>query len=180
MNYEEQGEIMEKSENSSNEMFQLMKKLYPICRSITGDGVRKTLEIIKKEIPIQIHEVPTGKKVFDWTIPKEWNINDAYIINPDGKKVVDFKESNLHVLNYSIPVNQKISLLELKKHIHTIPEKPNVVPYVTSYYSENWGFCMKHNDFLNLKEGAVSYTHLRAHETDSYLVCRLLLEKRRY
>ena len=144
---------MEKSENSSNEMFQLMKKLYPICRSITGDGVRKTLEIIKKEIPIQIHEVPTGKKVFDWTIPKEWNINDAYIINPDGKKVVDFKESNLHVLNYSIPVNQKISLLELKKHIHTIPEKPNVVPYVTSYYSENWGFCMKHNDFLNLKEG---------------------------
>jgi len=156
MNYEEQGEIMKKSENRGNEMFQLMEKLYPICRSITGNGVRKTLEIIKKEIPLQIHEVPTGEKVFDWTIPKEWNINDAYIINPDGKKVVDFKESNLHVLNYSIPVNQKISLLELKKHIHTIPEKPNVVPYVTSYYSENWGFCMKHNDFLNLKEGEYS------------------------
>lgn len=156
MNYEEQGEIMKKSENRGNQMFQLMEKLYPICRSITGDGVRKTLEIIKKEIPLQIHEVPTGKKVFDWTIPKEWNINDAYIINPDGKKIVDFKESNLHVLNYSIPINQKISLLELKKHIHTIPEKPNVVPYVTSYYSENWGFCMKHNDFLNLKEGEYS------------------------
>ncbi len=153
MNFKKRKEIEKKSENISNEMFQLMEKLYPICRSITGDGVRKTLEIIKKEIPLQIHEIPTGEKVFDWTIPKEWNIYDAYIIDPEGKKIVDFKESNLHVLNYSIPVNQKISLSELKKHIHTIPEKPNVVPYVTSYYSENWGFCMTHNDFLNLKEG---------------------------
>ena len=152
MNSEERQEI-EGNSVATNEMFRLMKKLYPICRSITGNGVRKTLEIINKEIPLQIHEVPTGKKVFDWTIPKEWNINDAYIIDPNGKKIIDFKKSNLHVLNYSIPVNQKISLSELKKHIHTIPEKPEVVPYVTSYYSENWGFCMAHNDFLDLKEG---------------------------
>jgi len=146
-------EIEENLETGSNEMFQLMEKLYPICRSITGNGVRKTLEIIKKEIPLEIHEVPTGEKVFDWTIPKEWNINDAYIIDPHGKKIVDFKESNLHVLNYSVPINQKISLSELKKHIHTIPEKPDAIPYVTSYYSENWGFCMTHNNFLDLKDG---------------------------
>ncbi len=153
MNSKEQKKIEENSETDSNEMFQLMEKLYPICRSITGNGVRETLEIIKKEIPLRIHEVPTGKKVFDWTIPKEWNINDAYIIDPHGKKIIDFKESNLHVLNYSIPINQKISFSELKKHIHTIPEKPDVIPYVTSYYSENWGFCMTHNNFLDLKEG---------------------------
>jgi len=153
MNSKERKAIEEKSETISNEMFQLVEELYPICRSITGDGVRQTLEILKKEIPIQIHEIPTGEKVFDWIIPKEWNIKDAYIIDPNGKKIVDFKESNLHVLNYSIPINQKISLSELKKHIHTIPEKPNVIPYVTSYYSENWGFCMTHNNFLDLKEG---------------------------
>lgn len=138
---------------NGDEMFQLMERLYPICRSITGNGVRETLEIIKKEIPLKIHEVPTGEKVFDWTIPKEWNINDAYIIDPHGEKIIDFKKSNLHVLNYSIPINQKISFSELKKHIHTIPEKPDLIPYVTSYYSENWGFCMRHNDFLKLKEG---------------------------
>ena len=143
----------ENSTINGDEMFQLMEKLYPICRSITGDGVRETLEIIKKEIPLKIHEVPTEKKVFDWTIPKEWNINDAYIIDPHGKKVVDFQKSNLHVLNYSIPIDQKISFSELKKHIHTIPEKPDLIPYVTSYYSENWGFCMTHNNFLKLKEG---------------------------
>ena len=143
----------ENSTIDSDEMFQLMEKLYPICRSITGNGVRETLEIIKKEIPLKIHEVPSGRKVFDWTIPKEWNINDAYIIDPHGKKVVDFQKSNLHVLNYSIPIDQKISFSELKKHIHTIPEKPDLIPYVTSYYSENWGFCMTHNDFLKLKEG---------------------------
>lgn len=153
MNSKELKQIIEKSEIISDEMFQLMEKLFPICRSITGNGVRQTFEILKNEIPIQTHEIPTGEKVFDWTIPKEWNINNAYIINPDGKKIVDFKESNLHVVNYSIPINQKISLFELKKHIHTIPEKPDIIPYVTSYYSENWGFCMSHNNFLNLKEG---------------------------
>ena len=142
-----------KSNNVGNEMYQLMEELFPICRSITGNGVRTTLEILKKEISLEVHEIPTGTKVFDWTIPKEWNIDDAYIIDPNGEKIIDFKKSNLHILNYSIPINQKISLSKLKKHIHTIPQKPDWIPYVTSYYSENWGFCMTHNEFLNLKEG---------------------------
>jgi aminopeptidase-like protein len=153
MNSDEFKTLEKKSPEIGKEMFQLMKELFPICRSITGNGVRQTLEIIKKHIPLEVHEVPSGTKVFDWTIPKEWNIHDAYIIAPNGEKIVNFKRSNLHVLNYSIPINQKISLSELKKHIYTIPEKPDLIPYVTSYYSENWGFCMSYNEFLNLKEG---------------------------
>ena len=145
--------LEEKSSEIGKEMFQLMEELFPICRSITGNGVRKTLEIIKKHISLETHEIPSGTKVYDWTIPKEWNIQDAYIIDPNGEKIVDFRKSNLHVVNYSIPINQKISLSELKKHIHVIPEKPDLIPYVTSYYSENWGFCMSHNQFLGLKEG---------------------------
>ena len=108
-------------------MYKLMEDLYPICRSITGDGVRETLEIIKKHIPLEIFEVPTGTKVFDWEVPKEWNINDAYVISPSGEKIIDFKESNLHIVNYSIPIRKKISLNELKKHLHSIPEKPNTL-----------------------------------------------------
>ena len=145
--------LAEKSSEIGKEMFQLMEDLFPICRSITGNGVRQTLEIIKKHIPLENHEVPSGTKVYDWIIPKEWNIKDAYIIDPNEREIVDFKKSNLHVVNYSTPINQKISLSELKKHIHTIPEKPDLIPYITSYYSENWGFCMSHNQFLNLKEG---------------------------
>jgi len=153
MNLDNFQKLAIKSNNVGNEMYQLMEELFPICRSITGNGVRTTLEILKKEISLEIHEIVTGTKVFDWTIPKEWNIDDAYIIDPNGEKIIDFKKSNLHVVNYSIPINQKISLSKLKKHIHTIPQKPDWIPYVTSYYSENWGFCMTHNEFLNLKEG---------------------------
>ena len=153
MNLDEFDVIKNKPEAIGNEMFELMEELFPICRSITGNGVRQTLKILKKHIPLEIHEVPTGTKVFDWTIPKEWNIQDACIIDPNGEKIIDFKKSNLHIVNYSTPVNQKIFLSELKKHIHTIPEKPDLIPYVTSYYSENWGFCMSHNQFLDLKEG---------------------------
>jgi aminopeptidase-like protein len=139
--------------NHGNEMFGLMKRLYPICRSITGNGVRQTLKIIKGHIPIEIREVPTGTKAFDWTIPKEWNIKDAYVKDSKGKKIIDFKKSNLHVLNYSIPIHKKMSLKELKEHIFTLPEHPDWVPYHTSYYKENWGFCMAHNAFRRLKEG---------------------------
>ena len=127
--------LEEKSSEIGKQMFQLMEELFPICRSITGNGVRKTLEIIKKHISLETHEIPSGTKVYDWTIPKEWNIQDAYIIDPNGEKIVDFRKSNLHVVNYSIPINQKISLSELKKHIHVIPEKPDLIPYFTSYYS---------------------------------------------
>lgn len=134
-------------------MYKLIEDLYPICRSITGDGVRETLEIIKKHIPLEIFEVPTGTKVFDWEVPREWNINDAYVISPNGEKIIDFKQSNLHVVNYSIPIKKKISFDDLKKHLHYIKDKPNTIPYLTSYYKEAWGFCIEYNKFKNLKNG---------------------------
>ena len=134
------------------EIYGLMVELYPICRSITGDGVRKTLRIISKHIPLKVTEVPTGIKVLDWTVPREWNIKDAYIKNSRGEKIIDFKHSNLHVLNYSVPVSKTVNLEELKKHIFTLPQYPDRIPYRTSYYQENWGFCMTHHQFQQLKE----------------------------
>ena len=134
-----------------DEMYSLMENLFPICRSITGNGVRQTLEILQNLIPLSQYEIPTGTKVFDWIVPKEWNINDAYISDSSGKKVVDFKDSNLHILNYSIPQDIEISFNELKKHLFSIPEQPDDIPYVTSYYNENWGFCLKHNRLLKMK-----------------------------
>lgn len=145
--------IVDKIPIIGEEMYQMMNKLYPICRSITGDGVRKTHEIIREQIQIVTHEIPTGTQVFDWIIPKEWNIKDAYIINPKGEKIIDFKKSNIHVLNYSIPINTKMSLEELKQHLFTLPKQPDVIPYLTSYYKENWGFCMSHNQFAKLQDG---------------------------
>ena len=136
----------------SSEMCKLLKELYPICRSITGNGVRKTLEIIQNYILIEHHEVPSGTKVFDWIIPKEWNIEDAYIKTDKGQKIVDFQKSNLHVLNYSTPIKSKLSLSELKQHLYTLPDQPEAIPYRTSYYNENWGFCLSHNQFLTLEE----------------------------
>lgn len=136
-----------------SEIFSLIKELYPICRSITGEGVRETLKIISKTIPIQINEIKTGTKIFDWEIPKEWNVNDAYIIDPDGRKFAEFKKLNLHLLNYSIPFNGEVEFQELKKHLFTIPEQPELIPYRTSYYNENWGFCIAHNEFKNLSDG---------------------------
>lgn len=134
------------------EMYQLISDLFPICRSITGNGVRETLNIIKKYIPLTVREVPTGKQVFDWVVPKEWNIVNAYVKNSKGKKIIDFMENNLHVLNYSVPVKKKVSLGELKEHLFTLPECPDWIPYRTSYYRENWGFCISHNQFINLRE----------------------------
>lgn len=134
------------------EMYSLMKRLYPICRSITGNGVRESLKIIKEYIPIEINEVPTGTKVFDWTVPKEWNIKDAYVKNSKGEKIIDFHKSNLHVLNYSIPLRKKVSLQELKEHLFTLPEYPEWIPYLTSYYEKHWGFCIAHKDYERLEE----------------------------
>jgi aminopeptidase-like protein len=133
-------------------MYQLISELFPICRSITGDGVRKTLQVIQKHIPLEVHEVPSGTPVFDWTVPKEWNIKDAYIKNAKGEKIVDFQNNNLHVLNYSLPINKKISLEELKPHLYTLPDYPDWVPYRTSYYSEKWGFCLSHKQYLQLQD----------------------------
>lgn len=135
------------------DLHQFARELFPICRSITGDGLRQTLAAIGKRIPLQISEVPTGTQVLDWTIPKEWNIRDAYIKGPDGQRVVDFRKCNLHVLNCSAPIQAKMPLSELKPHLFTIPEKPDWIPYRTSYYKENWGFCLSHNQLLALKDG---------------------------
>ena len=130
-----------------------MQELFPICRSITGEGTRKTLFELKKIVPqMQIYEVPSGTQVFDWTVPKEWNIYEAYIENSKGEKIIDFKKNNLHVVNYSAPVDQYMSLNNLKKIIHTYPPLPNAIPYVTSYYNESFGFCMTQNQFDNLEE----------------------------
>lgn len=133
-------------------LYSLVKELYPICRSITGDGVRQSLQIIKKHIPIDIYETPTGTALFDWSVPKEWNIKDAWIKNSRGEKVIDLNKSNLHVLNYSIPVDKEISLNELKKHLYTLPDQPHLIPYRTSYYKEEWGFCLSHNQLLDMCE----------------------------
>lgn len=134
-------------------LYDLAAQLYPICRSITGDGVRETLRCLSQYIGIETTEVPTGTQVFDWTIPKEWNIRDAYIAGADGQRVVDFRRSNLHVLNYSTPVRGRFSLEDLKPHIYTLPEQPDLIPYRTSYYAERWGFSMTHNQLLSLFPG---------------------------
>ena len=127
--------------------------LYPICRSITGDGIRQTLAALQNRIPLQVSEVPTGTAVFDWSVPKEWNIRDAYIKDASGTRVVDFQQNNLHVLNYSVPVYAKMSLSELRSHLFTIPEHPYWIPYRTSYYQEKWGFCLSHKQLETLEDG---------------------------
>jgi len=143
---------MELENSSGDEMYGLIKKLFPICRSITGNGVRETLRIIGEKIPLEIFEVPTKTKVYDWEVPKEWNIHDAYVKNSNGDRIIDFKESNLHVLNYSTPIRKKMDLSELKKHLHTLPDQPDVIPYLTSYYKEDWGFCISQKQFDALKD----------------------------
>jgi aminopeptidase-like protein len=135
------------------DLHQFASELYPICRSITGEGIRRTLRMIQDRIPIQICEVPTGTAVFDWTVPKEWNIHDAYIKAQGGERVVDFKKCNLHVVSYSRPVRQTMSLTALKAHLFTIPESPDWIPYRTTYYNEDWGFCLSHNQMRELVDG---------------------------
>lgn len=135
------------------ELHRFAASLYPICRSITGDGIRQTLAVIQDRIPLEISEVPTGTPVFDWNVPKEWNIRDAFIKAPDGTRVVDFQKCNLHVLNYSVPVHARMPLNELKSHLFTLPEHPGWIPYRTSYYKEDWGFCLSHDQLKSLDGG---------------------------
>lgn len=134
-------------------MHRLIAELYPICRSITGDGVRATLRRIQQEIPLTIEEVASGTPVFDWTVPREWNIRDAYIKNERGERVVDFQRHNLHVVSYSVPVARRMSLSELRPHLHSLPQQPDLIPYRTSYYNETWGFCLSHTVLEALPEG---------------------------
>ena len=163
-----------------NEMYALCDRLFPICRSITGNGVRETLRVLQSICPaMTLHEVPTGTQVFDWTVPKEWNIRDAWIKNIKGEKILDFAKSNLHVMGYSIPVNQKVTLEELLPLIHTQPDQPDAIPYVTSYYKERYGFCMSQlqKDTLqedtyhiyidsDLKDGSLTYGEILIPSTE--------------
>jgi aminopeptidase-like protein len=137
---------------SGKELHRFATELYPICRSITGDGIRRTLAMIGDRIPLQISEVPTGTTAFDWAVPKEWNIRDAYIKNAAGQRVVDFLQNSLHVLNYSTPIHTVLPLNRLKEHLFTLPEHPDWIPYRTSYYKFDWGFCLAHKQLLALSE----------------------------
>lgn len=135
------------------DMYKLLETLFPICRSITGNGVRKTLKIINKHVPLEISECPSGKKCYDWAIPDEWNITSAWIKDESGRKIADFAKNNLYVLGYSEPVSGTFTLSELKKHIYTDPSRPNVIPYRTSYYEKRWGFCMSQKQLDSLEKG---------------------------
>jgi aminopeptidase-like protein len=133
-------------------MYALISDLYPFCRSITGEGVRQTLARLRRDLPLAVEEVPTGTQVFDWTVPREWNIRDAWVKDSHGRRVIDFRASNLHVLGYSVPVRATLSLSQLREHLITLPEHPDWIPYRTSYYREHWAFCISHRQFLELKE----------------------------
>jgi aminopeptidase-like protein len=135
-----------------NDIYELAAKIFPICRSITGNGVRETLREIALHIALDVQEVASGTAVFDWVVPREWNIRDAYIKDARGQKIVDFKRSNLHVMSYSVPVHALLALADLRKHLHSLPEQPDLIPYRTSYYSENWGFCIPHRLLESLRD----------------------------
>lgn len=135
------------------QMHAFMSSLYPICRSITGSGLRQTLKEIRSQIPIETHEVASGTPILDWTVPKEWNIREAYLIGPDGERVVDYRWHNLHVWSYSTPIHRKMSLAELRPHLASNPAQPEWIPYRTSYYQENWGFAMSHRQLQSLPDG---------------------------
>lgn len=163
-----------------NEMYALCDRLFPICRSITGNGVRETLRVLQSICSaMTLHEVPSGTQAFDWTVPKEWNIRDAWIKNSKGEKILDFAKSNLHVMGYSLPVNKDVSLEELLPLIHTQPDQPDAIPYVTSYYKERYGFCMsqEQKDALQedtyhiyidseLKDGSLTYGEILIPSTE--------------
>ncbi|HEV3024614.1 MAG TPA: DUF4910 domain-containing protein, partial [Pirellulales bacterium] len=133
------------------QMHALVAELFPICRSITGPGLRETLNVLGRLVPLELHEVPSGTQVYDWRVPDEWRIRDAFVLDAEGKRVVDFRESNLHVVNYSVPVRTRLRLAQLRRHLHTLPEHPDWVPYRTSYYHEQWGFCLSHNRLLEIE-----------------------------
>ena len=150
--------ISTRTTESGATMYGLIERLYPICRSITGAGVAETLDIISQQIPLEIHEIASGTAVFDWTVPKQWTIRDAFVKNSRGERVIDFHAHNLHVVSYSCPINTRLRLAELRPHLYSDPEHPDWIPYRTSYYREDWGFCLAHSA-------------LEALPDDDYTVC---------
>jgi aminopeptidase-like protein len=160
------------------DIFELAAEIYAICRSITGDGVRETLRRLSRHLDIHLQEVPTGLPVFDWTIPAEWTIRDAYIKNENGERVLDFHHSNLHVVNYSTPIHAKLPLSALRQHVFTLPDQPDLIPYRTSYYEERWGFCMSHNSLLALPDGVYEVMIEAEHKAGHLTYGEALIEGR--
>ena len=146
--------MSENSPQPGRQMHDLVAQLFPIHRSLTGDGVRETLSILGEHLPsLTVHEVPTSAKCFDWEIPREWTVNAAYIVDPNGKKICDISDNNLHLVGYSTPVNATLPLDELEPHLHSLPEQPDAIPYVTSYYRDYWGFCISETERQKLQPG---------------------------
>jgi aminopeptidase-like protein len=138
----------------AKELESYFDRLWPILRSITGEGVRQTHAILSEIVRLESYEIPSGTQVFDWTVPKEWKVNEAYLIDPHGKRILDVKDNNLHLVNYSIPFRGVVSKEELGPHLYSLPDKPTAIPYVTSYYAPRWGFCLSHNEREALPEGS--------------------------
>lgn len=157
-------------------MLSLAGDLYPLCRSITGDGVRATLRRISAEIPLDIREVPSGMEVFDWTVPEEWNIRAGWIKDPQGNTIVDFANHNLHVLGYSTPIQGKVSLTELREHLFSLSDQPDLIPYRTSYYRKNWGFCVPHRLVESLKDGEYEVFIDSDHKAGSMTIAECVLQ----
>jgi aminopeptidase-like protein len=157
MRFDDLSSLLELSDPGAA-LHELIRRLYPLCRSMTGNGVRETLDLLAELIPLERHEVPSGTRVLDWTVPKEWNIEDAYVKNSRGERVIDFRKSNLHVVGYSLPVHQRLSKKELVARLHALPARPDLVPYRNLYYREDWGFCL-------------SQRELDALPDDTYEVC---------
>jgi aminopeptidase-like protein len=152
-----------------NDLEKYFDRLWPICRSITGKGLRDSLNILSEIVPLEIEEVPSGTEVFDWTVPKEWNIREAWIECPDGRKIADFSTNNLHVVNYSVPVNAAMSFDDLKSHLHSIESKPDAIPYITSYYHSNWGFCISHKELESLPKDGIYQVYIDSDLSDGSL-----------
>jgi aminopeptidase-like protein len=161
--------MSEMSDDPGIEMHALARELFPLCRSITGNGVRQTLGIFERYLPLSLYEVPSGSKVFDWVVPPEWIMRDAYIANASGTRIVDFKKNNLHVLGYSAPIDQAITRKELDEHLHSLPDQPDVIPYRTSYYKERWGFCLTQRQRDSLPDGNYRVLIDSEHKTNGSL-----------